>query len=75
MHGDRGGSGHQRRTSGSGNGAAKAQYDTVPERIKVDNGSEFISKSLDKWAYDNQVTLDFPRPGQPTDNAFIISLF
>ena len=46
---------------------------TVPKRIQVDNGSEFISKALDKWAYDNQVTLDFSRPGKPTDNPFIES--
>ena len=44
-----------------------------PERIQVDNGSEFISKSLDKWAYENAVTLDFSRPGTPTDNPFIES--
>jgi putative transposase len=44
-----------------------------PERIQVDNGSEFISKALDKWAYDNKVTLDFSRPGKPTDNPFIES--
>ncbi|GAB2564293.1 hypothetical protein GCM10027190_12000 [Spirosoma areae] len=43
----------------------------VPERIQVDNGSEFISKALDLWAYDNGVTLDFSRPGKPTDNPFI----
>ena len=48
-------------------------YLTVPERIQVDNGSEFISKALDKWAYDNKVTLDFSRPGKPTDNPFIES--
>ncbi len=45
----------------------------VPNRIKVDNGSEFISKVLDKWAYENGVALDFSRPGKPTDNAFIES--
>lgn len=45
----------------------------VPRRIKVDNGSEFISKALDKWAYENGVMLDFSRPGKPTDNAFIES--
>lgn len=44
-----------------------------PRRIKVDNGSEFISKALDKWAYDNEVELDFSRPGKPTDNPFIES--
>lgn len=46
---------------------------TVPKRIKVDNGSEFISKALDLWAFENNVELDFSRPGKPTDNAFIES--
>uniref|UniRef100_UPI002492A95A integrase core domain-containing protein n=1 Tax=Roseibium album TaxID=311410 RepID=UPI002492A95A len=34
-------------------------------------GSEFISRDLDLWAYANEVTLDFSRPGKPTDNGFI----
>jgi putative transposase len=51
----------------------KAHLGRVPQRIKVDNGSEFISKALDKWAYENQITLDFSRPGKPTDNAYIES--
>jgi len=41
--------------------------------IKVDNGPEFISKTLDKWAYMNKVTLIFSRPGKPTDNPSIES--
>lgn len=45
----------------------------VPQQIFVDNGSEFISKALDKWAYENKVTLAFSRPGKPTDNAYIES--
>jgi len=45
----------------------------VPARIQVDNGSEFISKALDRWAYDQQVTLDFSRPGKPTDHPYIES--
>jgi hypothetical protein len=32
-----------------------------------------ISKALDRWAYENGVTLDFSRPGKPTDNAFVES--
>jgi len=44
-----------------------------PESIFVDNGPEFISKSLDLWAYWNHVKLDFSRPGKPTDNAYIES--
>jgi putative transposase len=51
----------------------RLQRGVVPQRIKVDNGSEFISKALDKWAYENSVTLDFSRPGKPIDNAFIES--
>lgn len=45
----------------------------TPERIRVDNGSEFVSQALDLWAYEHGVTLDFSRPGKPTDNAFIES--
>lgn len=42
-----------------------------PKAIRVDQGSEFVSRDLDLWAYSNDVTLDFSRPGKPTDNAFI----
>jgi len=44
-----------------------------PSVIRVDNGPEFVSKALDRWAYSNSVTLDFSRPGKPTDNAFVES--
>jgi putative transposase len=50
---------------------AKVGY---PKTIRVDNGSEFISRDLDLWAYANDVTLDFTRPGKPTDNGFIEAL-
>lgn len=49
---------------------AKAGY---PQSIRVDQGSEFISRDLDLWAYQKGVVLDFSRPGKPTDNAFIES--
>ncbi len=45
----------------------------LPNTIKIDNGPEFISKDLDKWAYENGVSLEFSRPGRPTDNAMIES--
>ena len=45
----------------------------LPGRIKVDNGPEFISKELDRWAWENKVAFDFSRPGKPTDNPFIES--
>jgi putative transposase len=44
-----------------------------PATIRVDQGSEFVSRDLDLWAYHRGVTLDFSRPGKPTDNAFIES--
>ena len=43
----------------------------LPQRILVDNGTEFTSKALDAWAYWNKVKLDFSRPGRPGDNAHI----
>lgn len=46
----------------------------LPQTIRVDQGSEFVSRDLDLWAYQRGVTLDFSRPGKPTDNAFIESL-
>lgn len=45
----------------------------VFKRIQTDNGSEFISKEMDQWAYDNKVTMDYSRPGKPTDNPFVES--
>jgi len=45
----------------------------VPERIQVDNGSGFISKTLDKWAYDNTVFFDFSCPEKTTDNPHVES--
>lgn len=45
----------------------------TPKSIQVDNGPEFVSRSLDYWAYFNGVKLAFSRPGKPTDNAFIES--
>jgi putative transposase len=51
----------------------KNQKNEIPLRIQMDNGSEFISKDLDLWAYDNNVTLDYSRPGKPTDNPYIES--
>lgn len=47
---------------------AEAGY---PGTIRVDQGAELISRDLDLWKYVHGVTLDFSRPGKPTDNAFI----
>jgi putative transposase len=39
--------------------------------LHVDQGTEFVSRDLYLWACQHGVTLDFSRPGKPTDNAFI----
>jgi putative transposase len=43
----------------------------LPATIRVYQGTEFVSRDLDLWAYQRGVPLDFSRPGKPTDNAFI----
>lgn len=43
----------------------------APQSINVHNGSEFITKAMDRWAYESRVELDFSRPGKPTGNAHI----
>jgi putative transposase len=43
----------------------------LPEKIRVENGSEIRGKRLDQWAYVHGVCLDFSRPGKPSDNGLI----
>lgn len=45
----------------------------LPEEIGVDQGPEFISKALTKWALDNGVRLHYASPGDKNENAFIES--
>jgi putative transposase len=42
-----------------------------PCMIVSENGTEFVSRDLDLWTCTKRVTLDFSRPGKPTDNAFV----
>jgi putative transposase len=42
----------------------------LPKSIVCDNGPEFTSKALDRWAYERGVTLQFIRPGKPIENAY-----
>jgi putative transposase len=43
----------------------------LPKMIRVDNGPELISTKLDLWSRENNVTLAFIQPGEPTQNAYI----
>jgi len=42
-----------------------------PREIRVDNGPEFISKTLQRWAGKNDIKLKYIQPGSPTQNAYI----
>jgi len=37
----------------------------------MDNGPELISLTLAQWAEEHGATLEFIKPGKPTQNAFI----
>jgi len=45
----------------------------LPSKIICDNGTEFVSKAMDQWAFRNGVELSFIQPGKPIQNAFIES--
>ncbi|WP_187829390.1 integrase core domain-containing protein [Labrys sp. KNU-23] len=40
-----------------------------PRSIRVDPGTEFVSRDLDVWAYQHGDTLDFSRSGRPSDSS------
>ena len=42
-----------------------------PKRIRCDNGPEYISESMRRWAKKNKIKLDFIQPGKPTQNAYV----
>lgn len=43
----------------------------LPDRIRVDNGPEYISSILAQFCADHGVQLDFIEPGKPQQNAFV----
>ena len=45
----------------------------APKMLFCDNGSELSSQAMGLWAYQNDVRIDFSRPGKPTDNAHVES--
>lgn len=53
--------------------SALREQGRCPKLIIVDNGTEFTSKAMDVWAYQNGVDLKFIQPGKPIQNAFIES--
>ena len=45
----------------------------LPESLRIDNGPEFISTTLDRWAYAHGVALSFIQPGKPSQNGHVES--
>jgi putative transposase len=42
----------------------------LPTRLVLDNGPELISRVLEQWAHQHDVTLHFIDPGKPIQNAY-----
>lgn len=42
-----------------------------PERLRTDNGPEFVSKVLEQWCKEQSIELYHIEPGKPTQNAYI----
>jgi len=45
----------------------------LPEVIKVDNGPEYTSEAIRKWANEKGITLEYISPGRPMENGHIES--
>ncbi|HID01399.1 MAG TPA: IS3 family transposase [Piscirickettsiaceae bacterium] len=41
------------------------------QQIRLDNGPEMVSATLAEWADEHGITLEFIKPGKPTQNGFV----
>jgi putative transposase len=42
-----------------------------PQKIRVDNGPEFIANAMQVWAIENKIELKFIQKGKPHQNGYI----
>ena len=43
----------------------------APEKIRVDNGPEYVSGTLMEWAEDRGIALAYIQPGKPQQNPYV----
>lgn len=48
-----------------------ADWRGYPQRLRLDNGSEFIARHFKDWAKQHGILLDFTDPGCPYQNAYV----
>lgn len=48
-----------------------AAWRGYPDKLRMDNGPEFISAALAEWAEEQAIELDFIQPGKPMQNSYV----
>ncbi|TQV26384.1 integrase core domain-containing protein, partial [Xanthomonas perforans] len=48
-----------------------AAWRGYPNKLRLDNGPEFVALALSEWAERKGIALDFIEPGRPMQNGFI----
>jgi len=45
----------------------------LPRQIRSDNGSEFVSRAVDQWSYEQRLPWQTIQPGRPMENSYVES--